>query len=310
MVWYEIIHDLDGDNENLAEYISKILASADTGLMVAPDNAIIPIDKINTNIWKMLDEETHGQLKMGFDVSNAQSADKVNIMFSLEFEKGVSITRKLTPYDKRVYVAIGALYECGNKTMTYGQIYKAMGYNGKPGKTDIKKIHDSITKMSCAHIFINNQEEQDAGYNYPVIKYDGNLLAMQRATKNVNGVITDNAVQIGFYPPLLEFAKQRKQITTISTQLLDTPLSKTNMHIQLEDYFIEEISKIKNGKRNAKMLYTTIYENVGATTKKQKQRLRPSITTLLTFYKEHEFIKDFKESTDKKGIADGIIIEY
>lgn len=263
-----------------------------------------PIDKVNNRVWQLL-EDTKGQLSLNINVAERGSKKPVDVLYSLDFSslENVSITRKLEPYDKRVYLAIAAIFNDGYDVMSVQQIYNAMGYTGRMSATDIKKINAAITKMNGAHIYIDNIAEHSV-YNYDHFKYDGVLLPMERIQAIINGQPVEAAIHIFREPPMVSFARDRKQITKLDIKLLDTPLSKTNANIQLEDYLLEEINRIKKGKRNPKMLYTSIYEAAGITQKKQKQRAPEKIKQLLTHYIACGHIKGYEE------VANGVIIQY
>lgn len=263
-----------------------------------------PIDKVNNRVWQLL-EDTKGQLSLNINVAERGSKKPVDVLYSLDFSslENVSITRKLEPYDKRVYLAIAAIFNDGYDVMSVQQIYNAMGYTGRMSATDIKKINAAITKMNGAHIYIDNIAEHSV-YNYDHFKYDGVLLPMERIQAIINGQPVEAAIHIFREPPMVSFARDRKQITKLDIKLLDTPLSKTNANIQLEDFLLEEINRIKKGKRNPKMLYTSIYEAAGITQKKQKQRAPEKIKQLLTHYIACGHIKGYEE------VANGVIIQY
>lgn len=291
---YDLIQRLvNGNTGDLPQVLVKQIKSI-----------VFPVDKVNKNIWGLLDQPTDGQVTLKFDVTNQGGKKPVNILYSLDFNSlsNVSVTRKLEPYDKRVYLAISALFNEGYDVMSLQQIYAAMGYKGKVSANDSKKINNAISKMNGAHLYIDNQDEA-AHYNYKHFKYDASLLPMERMQAFVNGQLTDAAIHIFREPPMVSFAKQRNQITTIDIKLLDSPLSKTNANIELEDYLIEEIARIKNSKRNSKMLYSTIYEKSNIKTDKQKQRAPEKIKKLLEHYKQNGFIESYQ------FLKDGILIK-
>lgn len=263
-----------------------------------------PIDKVNKDIWHLLDEPTGGQLALRYNVAKSGSKTPVDILYSLDFNSldNVSITRKLEPYDKRVYLAVAALFNAGYDIMSVQQIYNSMGYKGRAGASDIKKINAAISKMSGAHLYIDNLAEVQANYGYGHFKYDAALLPMERITAVINGQTAEAAIHVFREPPMVTFARDRKQITTVDLKLLDTPLSKTNANIELEDYLIEEIARIKNGKREPKMLYKTIYEHANIKTTKQKQRAPGKIKQLLDHYKACGHISAYKV------MKDGVVI--
>ena len=268
------------------------------------EKVVFPIDKVNRNIWSALEahKKDDKQIQYAIDARKTGSETPVDITFCLDFSEleSVSITRKLEPYDKRVYLATAALFNRGYVIFNMQQVYNAMGYNGRMSKTDTLKINNSLSKMSSAKIHIDNINESSI-YNYVNFQYDGALLPMERITASVNNQVAESAIHIFREPPMVSFARERKQITTINLKVLSSPLSKTNENIELEDYFIEEINRIRRGERVPKMLYETIFENTGIKTKKQKQRAFAKITRLMNHYKECSYILDY--TTSKNGVT-------
>lgn len=270
-----------------------------------------PLDKVNSKVWDILGEDTKGQMRL---ISAENKVDKrkgkqINILYAIDFsniDKAVSITRKLTPYDEFVYIAISALFSAGNDFITTAQIYNAMAFEGRPSKYDVDKINKAITKMSGARIYIDNLEEAKAYKNYPVVKYDGSLLPMERAQVVVNGQLAETAIHIFREPPLISFARERKQITTIERKLLASPISNTDQNIRLQTYLIERISRMKNskGKASNKILYETLFSETGIKSPKQRQRAPEKIYKLLDHYVKCEFIKGYSKEKD------GVKIHY
>lgn len=248
-----------------------------------------PLDKINGTIWRLLEADAGGQLAIKAEKTGSKK--QVNIIYSIDFDslgKDVTITKRLTTFDKRVYIAISALYNAGNNVITLSQIYYAMGYTGKPGKSDLTKINDAISKMAGAKVYVNNADETVHGYKYAKFIYDGSLLPLERFAAVVNGKLADAAIHIFREPPVITFAKQRGQITTIEAKLLQSPMSKTVSNLQIDDYLIERICKAQRNKKtgSAKILYATVYSHAGITTKKQKQRAPEKIERYLEHYKK------------------------
>lgn len=260
-----------------------------------------PLDKINSNVWNLLETDTDGQLT--FKMEKNGSRKEVNVIYSINFEeieKGITITKRLLPFDKRVYIAVSALYNAGNDIITLTQIYHAMGYTTDPCKTDLNKINDSISKMMIAKIYVDNRQEADT-YKYPSFIYDGLLLPLERVSSIVNGKLTNAALHIFREPPLIEFAKIRNQITTLDVKLLQSPISKTNPNLLIDDYLIERIARAKNGNGQKRILYKTLYEKAGITTTKQKQRTPAKVERYLKYYKECGMIGHY--TMDKDGVA-------
>lgn len=268
-----------------------------------------PLDKPNSEIWEAIKYDTGGQLKFAFDTAARKGRkQEVYILCSINFDDlgdDVRITKKLTAFDKRVYIAVAALYNAGNRIFTVTQIYYAMGGIGTPSTDDLKKISDAITKMNAARITIDNKREAEL-YNYPRFPYDNNsLLPMERISAIVNGRFTDAAIHPFREPPLISFAKGRNQITQINVKLLQSPISKTEANLQLEDYLLERIARAKNEKKNSthkfRILYKTLYERAGMRTAKQKQRAPKKAERYLAYYTEQGYIK--RHTFEEDGIT-------
>lgn len=294
--------------------LRQILEEGETlAITTRPVTALdFPLDKVNSKVWKLFEEpQPNGQMRLAIGVESEEDKRKgkqVDIAYSIDFREleeleNVKITRKLEPFDKRVYIAIGALFDSGQATMSYQQIYKAMGYSKRAGAGALKKIDAAVTKMAGAKIYIDNLQESEEYKSRVHFKYDGPLLMTERITAMVDGQPAECVIRVHRSLVLLDFARERKQFTTIQRRLLDSPISKTNANIQLEDYLIERISHMKNGKAQPRMLFATIYKNADIKTTKQKQRAWPKIQKLLDHYVKCAFIKGYQKD------ADGVTIE-
>lgn len=265
---------------------------------------IYPLDKVNSNIWSLKETDTRGQLRIG--VEKQGSRKELNILYSINFDDlgdNLRISKRLTQYDKRVYIAVSGLFNAGNDVITLHQIYTAMGGTGNPSDDQREKISTAIAKMQSAMINVDNSMEA-ADYNYTKFVYRGYLLPIERVKRIVNGNLVEEAIHIFREPPVMTFAKQRKQITTIPVQLLNSPISKTNANLAIEDYLLERISRAKDGHSPCKILYKTICDKAGAVTAKQRQRVPEKVGRYLTNYAEKGFIASFKTA------ADGVTISF
>ena len=105
---------------------------------------------------------------------------------------------------------------------------------------------------------------------------------------------------------MISFAKRRNQITAIEPKLLESPISKTDANLRLEDYLLERIGHMKSEKSKApnKILYSTLYEKCGITTRLQRSRIPDKIKRYLDYYKSCGFISGY--SMEKDGISIGV----
>lgn len=271
-----------------------------------------PIDKMNSVIWGLLEGEATNPIAIA--VEKRGSEKELSISYSINFEElgdNISISKQLLPFDKRVYIAVSALFNAGSNIITLTQIHYAMGNTTRPTTAQLKRINNAIAKMSSAVIDVTNQEEIDAGYNYQLFKYKGSLLPIERIEASVNGQITEAAIHIFREPPAITFATQRNQISTIPAKLLQSPLNKTDSNLLLEDYLLQRIShekraiekKSATGKATSKIRYKTIYDHAGITTAKQIQRAPEKIWKYLDYYKQMGFISDYTRLPDGVDVS-------
>lgn len=287
--------------EAMEKQAGKVEKQLPSVTMIRTDSVEYPVDKINSNIWyDLFKEDTGGQLC--FAVQKKGAKEKIPIVYSIDFDaldEGMKITKKLTQFDKRVYIAISALFNEGNKVISLTQIHRTMGNEKRPNKEQLEKINNSITKMTGARITLDNSKEVKAKYGYDKFIYDGSLLPLERGAAVVNGQLADAAIHIFREPPAMSFAKQRKQITTLDIKLLQSPLNKTESNLLIDDYLIERIARAKRGSGNAeKILYKTLYEKAGIKTAKQKQRTADKIKSYLEHYQKCGFITKYVIESD------------
>ena len=291
--------DTDHDGDHVIAFLNeRSPAAVERVKAIRIDSLSYPLDKVNSTIWSMLERDTQGQIML--KVEKVGTKKELSILYSINFDElgtGAKISRKLTAHDKRVYIAVAALYNAGNEKFSVKQIYRAMGYTGKPGKTDHDKIIASLTKMRGATVTIDNAQEA-AAYNYPVYKYNGLLLSWDSLTVSMNGQVVDDAIRLLHEPPVMRFARLRNQITTIPISLLQSPISKTENNLQIEDYLLERIAHMKKGNATRRMLYKTICEKACITDRKKRERLPADVARYLKHYAEQGWIESFTEETD------------
>lgn len=281
------------------------------------DKIEYPVDKPNNNFWdnawRTLTENPDGQLTFSFDMAKSGSKKELPLLLSINFDdlQDIHITKKLTPFDKRVYIAVSALFTAGNTVITLSQIYKHMGYKGRAGAADLKKIHECIVKMMGAQISVDNELEANTYKKYSHFTYRGVLLPVEIGELyDVQGALTDAAIHILKEPPLMTFARQRDQLTTVSLKLLQSPVSKTDANLAIDDYLIVHIKRAQKGKDHGRhrMLFKTIYKHTGIpekpTTnaeKQQKKRAPGKIEKYLTHYQTEGTITRYE--MEKDGIT-------
>ena len=278
-------------------------AAIDRVNVIPVDRLTYPLDKVNANIWSLLEKDTGGQLLIRAE--KLGSKKEINILYSIDFDalgSNAKITKKLTQFDKRVYIAVAGLFNAGNTVITIRQIHLAMGGTGRASANQRQKISAAVHKMHGATISIDNAIEAGT-YNYPKFVYTGSLLPIERIRKIVNGNVVEEAIHLFREPPAMTFARQRGQITTIPVRLLNSHVSMTDTNLAIEDYLLDRISHAKKGKGQSKILYRTICDKAGAVTVKKRQRVREKVKDYLTHYVKCGYIASFAETSDGVTVA-------
>lgn len=286
------------------------------------DKLIHAIDKVDENLFAgMFDEKASNQPALFHTVTidkGKQKGKKINVTAYIDYEKlPKEITKELTDYDRRVYESAAAIFNAGNEVTTLTQIYSTMGGTGRPAKHQLEKINQSITKMMGTLFHVDNQDEIANNINYPKIEYDGALLPMERITATINGKITDAAIHLFREPPLMTFARERKQIFTCSLELLQSPLNISETKFAIEHCLLSLLAMGKHDLEKEKkkpeqyrkpvkkeMLLETIYQRAKTTDRRTKPRTKEKIITLLTHYKSKGQIKNYKLTNDR------VILEF
>lgn len=307
------------------------------------DSLNYPVDKVNNNIWSLLATPPQdGQV--GMHMEKRGSKKTVLSLYSIDFSKveelieasGGKITRQLSQYDKRVCIAAASLYNSGQTVFSFTRLYEAMGNTGRPGSNDFAKLETAIKKLEGAIIMLDNQAEVDAGYKYPSFKYYGSIMPLEFVKAEIDGVTVDAAIHLFREPPVITFARQRKQCTTVALKMLQSPLNKTENTLAIEDYLIEYISRAKDERKGFKealnklqrikvenrtekdeqrieelkeqlkkpirLLTATIFKKANITSGATQKRARETtIPTLLNHYKDNGFITGFTK--DKFGYS-------
>ena len=261
---------------------------------------LYPIDKVNSELWNCFSIGENTPLKAESD-KDSRKGKQANIYVMLDFNEldGVKISRPLTSFDKRVFIAISNKREAGQEILTFSQIYEAMGGISRPDKSIRDRIIESIETMSRAIVSIDTTEENKIYPRLDKIVWESQLLHIEKVKGYSRGQITDYAIRIIETPKLYLFAKQRNQITSAPLELFESPISKTEANLSLEDYIFPRIARMRNSTKVSRtILIETVCQKCNITTKKQRQRLPRKIEKYLKHYVSVGWIKSYK-LTDK-----------
>lgn len=259
-----------------------------------------PVDKVNRNFFRIWEEIINApQHQIAFDLTPHYSIDgrKSYVLVSLEY-RGKN-PAPLQDYDKLVMLAANTLYEKNNgRPFTLQALYEQMGNSGKLGGVNRKKLLSSLTKLNDYWIHIDNAEEAKNQKQRNEYRHHGSLLPFEYGEKLENGQVTKTPIHLLRSAPLIEFAEDRKQITTVPRSLLQVPISQNDINIRIEDYLITEIAFIKKGSRSNKILFETLFKETGQTTTKYKNRAKEKVVAILDHFKAEGHITKYAMHPD------------
>lgn len=268
---------------------------------------IYPIGKAGQAWWKAaeLASKDSGQYQY-VDVSINSKTRKVYKMcvdFSGLESDGVPKDSKLTQYDKRVLIAMHALFYAGNEYMTLPMIYERMGNSGRPNTTQLQKIRQSILKMQCK-IYFSNEEEVAIYKKYKKVIYKDRLLnvAFIEGISVINNMPCDTVIRMRAPSFIFEFdgASDRGHITTLKPNVLNIGGQQTENTLSVEDFLIISIAQMKKGNREKKVLFDTLYRECGITRRQYKPRALVTALDALENYKREGYIIGYEDLSQRK----------
>ena len=276
----------------------------------------------NKNLYSRKQEKVDFDAKMCVGYYKGK---EINSLVDLDFDgmkkKGVSIPNEnwIVPFDREVHSAIASLFKAGNECMTPQMIFQVLSGNSKTAKMTPQMretIIESVSKLRLTEVKIHAQEENAVGWSSKSV-YEGVLIPSERIECILlNGQRVADCIHILRTPPLYEYADNKDQISRVDIRMLNAPVNNTPGNIELKGYLAREISSMKSGRSNITPVirYSTLYEylRIESTSEKAqktlKLRVRETVKSILTAWKESGYIKDFHEEKEKRTIAK-IVIE-
>jgi len=296
---------------------SEISDVIETLHSIIPETFYITNNRLSNEITKDFANKGNKELA----VINSNKKGEIVTYNSLTYEgKDISITGRyeFTAYDRAIHNAVCTLYAAGNDILTPAMVYRAvngMSENEKVSPQAMEAVKNSLDKSRFMRLKVDYTDEAKArNINVDKAEIDSNLLEARVITVEAGGNKVD-AYKIHATPVLYQYSQRTKQIISIPLGLLDTKEATRNTEeiISIKEYLIRRIEIMKREKcMEDKILYDTIFDEIGIIIKSQKQRdrMRGYIKSLLSLWiTRDKYIKDFKEYKDGK-ITKGIEIFY
>lgn len=317
--FFLLIVNFTGDKEDALSELSELVGDDlffDTSPLLAvqairPRSYIMQIDAISNQLASLSENNRFNVGKRGNQpVTTTVTLDMPDHM---KIEGG----HALTTYDKSIINGVTSLLESGNTVFSIPMLYHAM--TGKQNPTVDEGLYEELggklEKMRRMILSINLSEEREAQYitgQYGEIKVEdltieGYLLPLNKISGFLNGKKTE-LFQIIQHPPLYSYSKMKRQLASVKISLLGAPVNNNSTTIPLKTYLLQRIEMMKN-KRNrifsSTILYESIYHELAAddASKTKKLRIRSYTTTILQYFVDQDYIKNYVEYKKGRNIA-------
>lgn len=213
--------------------------------------------------------------------------------------------RPFTEYDRAVYNAVTSHYVAGNTVMTASMICRAMTGktkdNSNPSPQQVGAVTRSLKKMGLIRInldltneFQNRKITLDDEHitSYKISE----MLLTYRSVEVMTKGRKVEAFEFLSSPILYSYSKATNQVITVPIKFLDTPMDNTEKIINLKNYLIRRIEgiKCKNRLKHDIILFENVYELSEDTNKEDNKRTRTHIIRILDYWKDENYIKNYK----------------
>ncbi len=225
----------------------------------------------------------------------------------------ISINYRFSYFDKCVFDSICSLLEVGNNAISLAMIARnMMGKKSQyhPSENMLNEINETINKLEKIKVRIDLSEEIS---HFSQLKnkftsskaiLQSRFLEFRRLDTILNGTET-SVITFTAEPILLQYAKLRSQISSINSELLDTPTQKNKTLLTVQTFLIQKINMLKlNPFLPQCIMYESIYglfdeEYANKNTKFLYMKIRESIINILDYWVEKGFIHSY--NIESKG---------
>lgn len=313
LIFYLVRHQKESLPDHWAEKFEKKPAPQ-SNLMniqsVRPVNYVMQVDNVFRNLPNLQSQNTVYAGRKGRKEINTLVSLSLPEQFALE---GIN---QMDGYDKAVLNGVNSLLANGTVNFTIPMLYHAMTGKENPTVDEglLQELQRRIEQMRRTLITIDLTEELQAKYldvDITQPQVQGYLLPLNLISARING----RPVQVYHLldvPPMLAYAKMKRQLATVPLSLLNAPLNNNATTIPLKNYIIARCESMKNGNnriKSNKILFEAIYAELGEenANKVRKKRIRDYTEIILTHMIDHNYLKSY--TLTKKGRSiDGIEI--
>lgn len=248
------------------------------------------IDDKKRRIVELRQHMKYGEISTVYKISNADGYDNTDI---------------LTEFDRAVLSVCVSNFAIGNRCVTPAVILRGLtgktskGGRGKIQKGQLEAILLSVKKLMNTIIDLDNTQPNEY-LNYGSKKTARICSALLPAyIANETTINGQKAYIIGFNreSPLMQIARERKQVLTYDVKLLDVPgQHNTWMNITLKNYAMSRVQEIKLHRMHPTITFADIFEkaHIAPTDRNARQSARNALINFFEHLKKNGEIRSFK----------------
>ena len=245
---------------------------------------------------------------------------EINSLYKISNTDDYDNTDPLTEFDRAVLSVCVSNFAIGNRCVTPAVILRGLtgktskGGKGKVNLDQLDAILFSVKKLMSTIIDLDDTQTNeclDYGSKKSAIICSAILPAYVAKETTING---QDAYIIGFdrESPLMQIARERKQILTYDTELLDVPgQQNTWMNITLKNYAMSRVQEIKLHDMHPTLTFADLFAKarINNTDNKIKQRARECLIKLFEHLQNKGEIHSFT-LTKQRNIFQSIKFVY
>ena len=285
---------------------------------------LVPNFKLCKVIYNLQQEQysrmvVDGKQRRIMEKKNVKRYGDIITVYHLTNNDSCDNTDPLNEFDYAVFSACLSYFDKGDRCVSLGMIYRAMtGKTTKGGKgkvpPDIREaILLSLKKLIGTVIEIDD-EQVNSAFNYAKSssKKCSSILPAHFDEMLING---KDASVIFFdrISPLMDIAKQRKQLLSYSPTLLDAPnIRNSFMNLTLKNYVIRRVAEIKLHKNLRNIItFNDVFQKcrIANASRDTKMNARNTIIKFFEHLQAKGFIKSFEAVKENNSLY-SIHIDY
>ena len=230
---------------------------------------------------------------------------EINSLYKISNINDYDNTDPLTEFDRAVLSVCVSNFAIGNRCVTPAVILRGLagktskGGKGKVNPAQLDAILFSVKKLMSTIIDLDDTQPNeclDYGSKKSAIICSAILPAYVAKETTING---QDAYIIGFdrESPLMQVARERKQILTYDTELLDVPgQQNTWMNITLKNYAMSRVQEIKLHDMHPTLTFADLFAKarIANASRDTKQNAR---NTLVRFFEHLQVMGEIRSYT-------------